>query len=89
MLTYFNIFPGLRLSGPGYFCWVLIYAEQSAKCFIAEMQNISHLRLLDFINSNFLNIGSLIDPHNYLVKPWIFRFIHYGVNNLFILMYYF
>ena len=81
--------PGRWLSDPGYFYWLLMYVERAAKDVIAKMQPISHLHLRYFINSNVLNVGSLIYLYNDLVIPRIVWVGRYGMNILFILLWYF
>ena len=51
--------------GLGYSDWILLYVEQAAKYVIVKMQNISHINLHYFVNSNVLNVGYLIALYNY------------------------
>ena len=53
---------GHRLAGPGCYDWILMYVERVAKYVVTKIQNISHINIHGFINSNVLNVGSLIHP---------------------------
>ena len=75
--------PGCRVSGMGYSYWLLMYIKRVKKDVIAKSLFIVHLNLLGFINSNVLNIGSLIDPYNDKVIPRMERVIPHGINNSF------
>ena len=61
------LFTRHSLSVPGYSYWFLMYVERVAIDVISKMQTISHLFLRLLINSNVLNIGSLI----YLYNAWV------------------
>ena len=84
-----NIFPGWRLSDPGYYDWVLMYVEGVTNGAIDKIIFIYHLHLCCFINSNILNIGYWIDPYDDRVFPSIVQVRRYRINTLFNLMYYF
>ena len=51
-----------RLAGPGCSDCILMYVERVAKYAVTKMQTISHINICGFINSNVLNVGSLIHP---------------------------
>ena len=51
-----------RIAGPGCSDWILMYVERVAKYAVTKMQTISHINICGFINSNVLNVGSLIHP---------------------------
>ena len=53
---------GHRIAGPGCSDWILMYVERVSKYVVNKIQNISHINIRGFINSNVLNVGSLIHP---------------------------
>ena len=53
---------GHRIPGPGCSDWILMYVEKVAKYAVTNMQTICHINIRSFINSNVLNVGSLIHP---------------------------
>ena len=56
------LFHGHRIAGPGCSDWILMYVERVSKYVVNKMQTISHINIRGFINSNVLNVGSLIHP---------------------------
>ena len=59
-----------------------MYLEGYAKYAIAKMHSTSNIHLRGFINSNVINIGSLIDTYNDQVILRIVQVIRYGLNTL-------
>ena len=78
-----------RLILPGYYGFILIYAEKVEKYDISNILFIDHLHLLGFINPNVIDVGSFIYMYNDRVILRIVYISRYGINNLFKLTRYF
>ena len=80
--------PIQRISGQGYFDYLLMFSEQVARPAVSKIIYIFHLHIRGFINSGVPNVVPLVYMYSDIVIPGISLVSCYGINILFNIMYY-